>query len=109
MESIKHSIYPAQSFIALLVALVTPDEASRLYDSLPFPEILGTATRFAGGIEPYIDFVMKDVMELCKRVKEVKCWGCNRVSERCSRKVWNIYIDLTLSHIFYRGMSIFTA
>jgi DNA repair protein RAD7 len=33
------------------------------------------------------DFVMKDLIEGCQRLKQVKCWGCNRVSGNCPRKV----------------------
>ncbi|KAF8465294.1 nucleoporin Nup186/Nup192/Nup205 [Kalaharituber pfeilii] len=59
LESIKHSIYPAEAFIKLLVALVSPAEDG-LNDSLPFPENLGSSTRLSG-IDPYVDFVMRDV------------------------------------------------
>jgi len=33
------------------------------------------------------DFVMKSLMEECRRVEEVKVWGCNRLTARCPRKV----------------------
>lgn len=38
------------------------------------------------------DFVMKDVMEKCERLKEVKAWGCNKLTERCPRKVSTVYV-----------------
>ena len=60
LESIKHSIYPAEAFIKLLVALVTPAEDGLLNDSLPFPENLGSSTRLSG-IDPYVDFVLRDI------------------------------------------------
>ena len=60
LDSIKHSIYPAEAFIRLLVALVQPADDRPLNDSLPFPENLGDAHR-RPGIEPYVDFVMKDI------------------------------------------------
>ena len=33
------------------------------------------------------DFVIKGVMEECERIKEVKVWGCNRLTANCPRKV----------------------
>ncbi|KAI5811026.1 nucleoporin Nup186/Nup192/Nup205 [Peziza echinospora] len=60
LEAIKHSIYPAEAFVKLLVALVSPAEDGLLNDTLPFPENLGSTTRLSG-IDPYVDFVMKDV------------------------------------------------
>jgi DNA repair protein RAD7 len=33
------------------------------------------------------NFVMKAIMEKCKKVKEVKVFGCNRLTEHCPRKV----------------------
>ena len=30
---------------------------------------------------------MKAIMERCEKVKEVKVWGCNRLTENCPRKV----------------------
>jgi DNA repair protein RAD7 len=33
------------------------------------------------------DFVMKRLMDGCERLLEVKVWGCNRVTDRCPRKV----------------------
>lgn len=32
------------------------------------------------------NFVMKAIMERCEKVKEVKVWGCNRLTENCPRK-----------------------
>ncbi|PHH90693.1 hypothetical protein CDD83_2914 [Cordyceps sp. RAO-2017] len=47
-----------ESFIQLLLALVTPAcDSSPLNDSLPFPENLGSSSRYPG-IEVYVDFVM---------------------------------------------------
>ncbi|KJZ72867.1 hypothetical protein HIM_07811 [Hirsutella minnesotensis 3608] len=47
-----------ESFIQLLLALVTPSrDSSPLNDSLPFPENLGSSSRYPG-IEVYVDFVM---------------------------------------------------
>jgi DNA repair protein RAD7 len=38
------------------------------------------------------DFVLKAVIDKCSKIKEIKCWGCNRVTERCPRKVrWIIW------------------
>ncbi len=46
------------SFIHLLLALVSPArDSSPLNDSLPFPESLGSSSRYPG-IEVYVDFVM---------------------------------------------------
>lgn len=46
------------SFIHLLVALVSPArDSSPLNDSLPFPETLGSSSRYPG-IEVYVDFVV---------------------------------------------------
>ena len=33
------------------------------------------------------DFVIKGLLEGCERLKEIKCYGCNRVTENCPRKV----------------------
>ncbi|KAM4068158.1 eukaryotic nucleoporin family protein [Hirsutella rhossiliensis] len=47
-----------ESFIQLLLALVSPArDSSPLNDSLPFPENLGSSSRYPG-IEVYVDFVM---------------------------------------------------
>lgn len=47
-----------ESFIQLLLALVSPArDSSPLNDSLPFPENLGSSSRYPG-IEMYVDFVM---------------------------------------------------
>jgi len=32
------------------------------------------------------NFVMKAIIERCEKVKEVKVWGCNRLTEHCPRK-----------------------
>ncbi|KAH8889286.1 hypothetical protein GQ53DRAFT_748373 [Thozetella sp. PMI_491] len=55
----------ANAFVQFLASLVTPagDESSTglrepLYDSLPFPDDLGTTVRM-GGVEPYVDFVFR--------------------------------------------------
>lgn len=49
------------AFVQLLTTLLTPYEAdSGLNDCLPFPESLGAANRMPG-IEPYVDFAMRDV------------------------------------------------
>lgn len=55
-DSMSKTFDQANSFIALLEALVAPcaDEIG-LHDALPFPEQLGAAYRMSG-IEPYIDF-----------------------------------------------------
>jgi DNA repair protein RAD7 len=39
------------------------------------------------------DFVVKDWMGMdrgvgCRRLKELKVWGCNRITARCPKKVW---------------------
>ena len=50
-----------ESFIQLLVSLVSPAEGSSpLNDALPFPENLGSAFR-ASGIEVYVDYVIGQV------------------------------------------------
>lgn len=47
-----------ESFIQLLLALVSPArDSSPLNDSLPFPESIGSSSRYPG-IEVYVDFVM---------------------------------------------------
>lgn len=47
-----------ESFIQLLLALVSPArDSSPLNDSLPFPENLGSSSRYPG-LEVYVDFVM---------------------------------------------------
>ncbi|POR38701.1 Nucleoporin [Tolypocladium paradoxum] len=47
-----------ESFIQLLLALVSPArDSSPLNDSLPFPETLGSSSRYPG-VEVYVDFVM---------------------------------------------------
>jgi DNA repair protein RAD7 len=33
------------------------------------------------------DWVLKEVMEHCKHIKDVKVWGCQRITEMCLRKV----------------------
>ncbi|KAF9488954.1 RNI-like protein [Pleurotus eryngii] len=32
------------------------------------------------------DFLIKDILGCCGKLREVKVWGCNRVTERCPRK-----------------------
>ncbi|PHH59733.1 hypothetical protein CDD81_2627 [Ophiocordyceps australis] len=47
-----------ESFIQLLLALISPSkDNSRLNDSLPFPDNLGSSSRYSG-IEIYVDFVV---------------------------------------------------
>ena len=33
------------------------------------------------------NFIVKAIMEKCKMIKEVKVWGCNRLTDHCPRKV----------------------
>jgi DNA repair protein RAD7 len=33
------------------------------------------------------DFVLKEILDKCERIKEIKCFGCNRVTGSCPRKV----------------------
>ena len=33
------------------------------------------------------DWVVKEIMDNCKSMQEVKVWGCQRISERCPRRV----------------------
>ncbi|KAA1475887.1 RNI-like protein [Dentipellis sp. KUC8613] len=33
------------------------------------------------------DFVMKGILDGCEKIEEIKCWGCNHVTENCPRKV----------------------
>jgi len=33
------------------------------------------------------DFVIKGLLHECERLKEIKCYGCNRVTENCPRRV----------------------
>jgi DNA repair protein RAD7 len=33
------------------------------------------------------NFVLKAIMDGCPKLEEVKCWGCNRVTAKCPRKV----------------------
>jgi DNA repair protein RAD7 len=33
------------------------------------------------------DFVIKAIMEGCPKLEEIKCFGCNRVTAKCPRKV----------------------
>jgi DNA repair protein RAD7 len=44
------------------------------------------------------DFVMKTIMEKCEKLKEVKVFGCNRLTENCPRKV---SIGISASVIFW--------
>lgn len=37
------------------------------------------------------DFIMKAIMEGCEGIKEVKVWGCNRLTENCPRKVCPVF------------------
>lgn len=44
------------------------------------------------------DFFIKDILECCGKLREVKVWGCNRVTDRCPRKVgspcaWVMLVD----------------
>jgi DNA repair protein RAD7 len=36
------------------------------------------------------DFVVKGLIEGCERLKEIKGWGCNRLTENCTRKVCGV-------------------
>lgn len=40
------------------------------------------------------DFIMKAIMEECRDIKEVKVWGCNRLTDNCPRKVCLIVYSL---------------
>jgi DNA repair protein RAD7 len=40
------------------------------------------------------DFIMKDLMAQCESIKEVKVWGCNKMTENCPRKVSHVWICL---------------
>lgn len=33
------------------------------------------------------DFVIKAILDGCPKLEEIKCWGCNRVTSDCPRKV----------------------
>ncbi|KAI0042009.1 RNI-like protein [Auriscalpium vulgare] len=33
------------------------------------------------------DFAMKEILDGCAQLEEIKCWGCNRLTESCPRKV----------------------
>ena len=33
------------------------------------------------------DFVIKAIMDGCPKLEEIKCWGCNRLTTQCPRKV----------------------
>jgi DNA repair protein RAD7 len=33
------------------------------------------------------DFVVKAILDGCPKLEEIKCWGCNRVTSDCPRKV----------------------
>jgi DNA repair protein RAD7 len=41
----------------------------------------------AGWCREVNDFVVKELMAQCEFLKEVKVWGCNRLSDHCPRKV----------------------
>lgn len=57
-DEISNGFEDPESFIQLLLALITPaTDSSPLNDGLPFPETLGSAFRMPG-IEVYIDYVM---------------------------------------------------
>jgi len=60
-EMISSGFEEPTAFVALLQALVAPySDNYGLNDSLPFPEVLGSAYRMPG-IDPYIDFAMDRV------------------------------------------------
>jgi len=49
------------------------------------------------------NFVMKAIMEKCEKVKEIKVFGCNRLTEHCPRKVSqsqsSLYFLLLIKHL----------
>ncbi|CAM1502942.1 Fc.00g077180.m01.CDS01 [Cosmosporella sp. VM-42] len=60
-DEISNGFEDPESFIQLLLALVSPSiDSSPLNDGLPFPETLGSAFRMPG-IEVYVDFVIGQV------------------------------------------------
>ncbi|KZT18911.1 RNI-like protein [Neolentinus lepideus HHB14362 ss-1] len=32
------------------------------------------------------DFVVKDILDKCEKIKDIQVWGCNRITEACPRK-----------------------
>ena len=41
----------------------------------------------AGWCREMDDFILKEIMDKCEKVKEIKVFGCNRLTEHCPRKV----------------------
>lgn len=37
------------------------------------------------------NFVIKAIMDGCPKLEEIKCWGCNRVTANCPRKVRSLF------------------
>lgn len=40
-----------------------------------------------GWCREFDDFVVRDILQECARIEEVKVWGCNKLTENCPRKV----------------------
>jgi DNA repair protein RAD7 len=38
------------------------------------------------------NFVIKAIMDGCPKLEEIKCWGCNRVTAECPRKVRPLFL-----------------
>ncbi|RCI09199.1 hypothetical protein L249_1469 [Ophiocordyceps polyrhachis-furcata BCC 54312] len=61
LDEMSNGFEDPDSFIQLLLALMVPaGDSSPLNDSLPFPENLGSSSRYPG-VEIYVDFVMGQV------------------------------------------------
>ena len=59
------------------------------------------------------NFVIKAIMDGCPKLEEIKCWGCNRVTAECPRKVgllssfkmWVRRTDWCLDHLDERDFT----
>jgi DNA repair protein RAD7 len=38
------------------------------------------------------DFVIKAILDGCPKLEEIKCWGCNKVTSDCPRKVRVLFL-----------------
>ncbi|KAH9977409.1 hypothetical protein BJV74DRAFT_861141 [Russula compacta] len=51
------------------------------------------------------NFVIKAIMDGCPKLEEIKCWGCNRVTAECPRKL-NVNLVGVESYVYAAGYSI---
>ncbi|KAG9099291.1 hypothetical protein FS749_001608 [Ceratobasidium sp. UAMH 11750] len=64
------------------------EESCRLIATL-CPELRKVDVGFVRAVD---DYVIKEILEGCKKVEEISCFGCNKVTEACPKKAGvNIY------------------